>query len=50
MKVNLETLIVSIVLVLEAKPHVADQALHCFQSHFTVGQVHLSSRASDSGG
>ena len=49
-KVNLKTLIVSIVLVLEAKPHVADQALHCFHSHFTVGQVHFSSRASDSGG
>ena len=49
-KVNLKTLIVSIVLVLEAKPHVADQALHCFHSHFTVGQVHFSSRASGSGG
>lgn len=44
------TFSVVIVLCLVAGPQVADQSLHLLRLQFTVGQLHLISRASDSGG
>lgn len=46
---SIHTLIVLIVLVLEAAPQVADQVLHAFHLHSTVGHVHFTSRESVSG-
>ena len=46
---TIHTLIVLIVRVLEAAPHVADHALHAFHLHSTVGHVHFTSRDSFSG-